>query len=196
MKITDDKIRIIKTLKPPHDKKSLQKILGLFQFFRNFVPLFAKSTYHMRNLLKKSNLFSWTPECQLEFENMIAKLITAPILQGISVNKDMYFYTDASYFGIGFSAWQPSDQDPNVLRVVGYGGNALSENQKSWSVMQIELYAIYLCLRQYETYCRHRLIHIFSDNLSLCYLRGMAMGSPREKRLASYIMGFNLHFTH
>jgi hypothetical protein len=127
---------------------------------------------------------------------MILKLTTAPILQGLSVNKDFFIYSDSSYFGTGFAVFQPSDDDPNILRVVGYGGNALTDAHRQWSVLQIELLGIYLSLRQYEIYCRHRLIHIFSDNLSLCYLRGMAMGSPREKRMASYIMGFRLHFSH
>jgi hypothetical protein len=36
----------------------------------------------------------------------------------------------------------------------------------------------------------------FSDNISLVYLKGRAMGSPREKRMASFLMGFRLNFRH
>ena len=119
-------------------------MIGLFQFFRQFVPVISKSTYHMRNLLKKSNAWSWSKECQIKFDNIILKLTTAPVLQGLSVNKDFYIYSKSSYFGTGFTVFQPSDDDPNILRVHGYGGNASTEAHRQWSVLWIELCGIYL----------------------------------------------------
>jgi hypothetical protein len=196
LKITDDKVKIIKALKPPHDKKSLQKIFGIWNFFRNFCPKFSQSTFHMRKLLKKDAKFDWSSQCQAEFESIVQKLSNAPILQPLSVNKDFFIYTDSSYFGTAFAAFQPQDENPNQLHVVGYGGQALTEAHKSWSVLQIELLAVYHALKTYENYCRHRTVHIFSDNISLVYLKGMAMGSPREKRMATYLMGFRLNFHH
>jgi hypothetical protein len=86
--------------------------------------------------------------------------------------------------------------DPMKLRVVGYGGSALTESHRSWSVLQIELMAVYMSLKAYEPYCRHRTIHIYSDNISLVYLRGFNMGTPREKRMASYVMRFRLQLHH
>jgi hypothetical protein len=196
LKITDDKIKILRSLKPPKDKKSLQKTFGVFNFMRQYCPLFAKSTYNMRRLLKDGVPFVWSSECQVEFDNMIFKLTNAPVLQPLNVNADFHMYTDASYFGTGFAVFQPSGDDPMKLRVVGYGGNALTESHRSWSVMQIELMAVYMSLKAYEPYCRHRTIHIYSDNISLVYLRGVSLGTPREKRMASYIMGFRLQFHH
>jgi Reverse transcriptase (RNA-dependent DNA polymerase) len=73
LRITDDKIKILKELKVPHNQKPLQKIISLFQFFRHHVLLFSKSTYHMRNLLKKAIAWSWSIECQIEFDYMISK---------------------------------------------------------------------------------------------------------------------------
>jgi hypothetical protein len=196
LKITDDKVKIINALKPPHDRKSLQKILGIWNFFRHFCPLFSKSTYHMRQLLKKDIKFEWTKECQAEFDNIIDKLTHAPILQPLSINKDFYLYCDSSYFGTGYACFQPSDDNPEIIRPVGYGGQALTPRHKSWSVLQIELLAVYHALKTYEPYCRHRTIHILSDNLSLVYLNGLSFGSPREKRMATYLLSFRLQFHH
>ena len=196
LKITEDKVKIIKALKPPHDKKSLQKIFGIWNFFRNFCPNFSQSTFHMRQLLKKDAKFDWTSQCQTEFENIIQRLSHAPILQPLSVNKDFFIYTDSSYFGTAFATFQPSDENPDRLHPVGYGGQALTPAHRSWSVLQIELLAVYHALKTYEPYCRHRTITCFSDNLSLVYLKGMAVGSPREKRMASFLMGFRLKFYH
>ena len=63
-------------------------------------------------------------------------------------------------------------------------------------MLQIELLAVYHALKNYEHYCRHRVVHIFCDNISLVYLKGMAAGSPREQRLASFLMNFRLIFHH
>jgi RNase H-like domain found in reverse transcriptase len=123
-------------------------------------------------------------------------LTQVPILQPLSINKDLYLYTDSSYFGTAFAAFQPSDDNPDRLHVVSYGGQSLTPSHRSWSVLQIELLAVYYALKTFEHYCRHRIINIFSDNISLDYLKGMAMGSPREKRIAIFLMGFRLNFHH
>jgi hypothetical protein len=67
LKITDDKVKIIIALKQPHDRKSLQKVLGIWNFFRYFCPSFSRLAHHMRQLLKKDIKFEWTTDCQAEF---------------------------------------------------------------------------------------------------------------------------------
>jgi hypothetical protein len=109
LKITDDKIKILKSLKPPHDRKSLQKVFGIWNFLRQHVPLFAKSTFHMRQLLKKDAKFKWTHEHQVEFDDMIKKLTSAPVLQALDVNKDYFLFTDSSLLGNGLATFQPSN---------------------------------------------------------------------------------------
>jgi hypothetical protein len=83
LKITDDKIKILKSLKPPHDRKSLEKVFGIWNFLRQHVPLFTKSTFHMRQLLTKDAKFQWTREHQVEFDDMIKKPTSAPVLQAL-----------------------------------------------------------------------------------------------------------------
>ena len=128
---------------------------------------------------------------------MIKKLTSAPVLQALDVNKDYFLFCDASLFGTGFAMFQASNENPeHELRVIGYGAQALNPSQKSWTILQLEMLAVYHALRVYEPYCRHRQVTVFSDNISLVYLKGLAMGSPREKRMASFLMGFQLNFRH
>jgi hypothetical protein len=60
----------------------------------------------------------------------------------------------------------------------------------------VELPAVYRTLKTIEHYCTHRTINIFSDNISLFYFKRIAMGSPREKCMATFLMGFRLNFCH
>jgi hypothetical protein len=98
LKMTEDKIKILKSLKPPHDRKFLQKAFGIWNFLRQHVPLFAKSTFHMRELLKKDAKIQWTHEQQVEFDDMMKKLTSAPVLQALDVKRTISYSTIPAYF--------------------------------------------------------------------------------------------------
>jgi hypothetical protein len=77
----------------------------------------------MRQLLKKDAKFEWTHEHQVEFDDMIKKLTSAPVLQPV----DYFLFTDSSLLGNGFAMYQPSNENPQrELRVIGYGAQALT----------------------------------------------------------------------
>ena len=94
---------------PPKDKKGLQRLLGIWNFFKNFCPQYSKATFNMRQLLKKDTKFVWTAQCQTEFDDIIHKLTNPPILQPLQVDRDFCVYSDASYAGTAFAVFQPSD---------------------------------------------------------------------------------------
>jgi len=51
------KIKVIKSICPPTSHKSLQRLLGLFNFWRKFIRDFAQRTVNKRQLLKKDTDF-------------------------------------------------------------------------------------------------------------------------------------------
>jgi len=57
IKISRRKLTAIEKIAPPKNRKSLQRILGLINFWRKFVPQFSQNTYHMRKLLAKDVAF-------------------------------------------------------------------------------------------------------------------------------------------
>ena len=135
LKITDDKVKLIQAMKAPSDKKSSQRFLGLAQFFSGLRAWLQSEDSFLRLNLKRDAKYNWTDKYQAEFDNIIHLLTNAPCLQPVSVNKDIY--TDSSYAGTGYAVFQPSDDDPDKLRVVGYGGHALTSSHRSWSVLQM-----------------------------------------------------------
>ena len=42
------RIRIIEKLSPPSNRKGLQRLLGLFVYWRRYIKQFSSHTYHMR----------------------------------------------------------------------------------------------------------------------------------------------------
>ena len=57
VRISDSKITAIRAIGKPTSKKSLQRILGLLNFFRRYVANFSSKTQHMRELLAQERGF-------------------------------------------------------------------------------------------------------------------------------------------
>ncbi|KAF0739490.1 Uncharacterized protein FWK35_00028159 [Aphis craccivora] len=56
----EERIKVIKQLQIPHNKKELQQILGVVNFLRQFLPNLSEIIGPMRELLKKEVLWNWT----------------------------------------------------------------------------------------------------------------------------------------
>ena len=81
------KLAAIEKIAPPKNRKSLQRILGLINFWRKFVPQFSQNTYHMRKLLAKDVAFVWSSQCEKELQYLKTCLTSDPILQPINTQK-------------------------------------------------------------------------------------------------------------
>ena len=190
IKISPSKIKVIKTLQAPTNRKSLQRLLGLLQFFRKHIPNFSKQTFNMRKLLKQGTKFEWTTECNNELTQLKEALITNPILQPIREDRPIYLYIDGSTSGVGSAIVQYDDAGkPNVCSYLSY---ATTEAQQKWSPYELEFLALGLSLRAYETLFLQNEINVFTDN---CIVLNIAKYKPlknREKRLITYISQFRL----
>jgi len=70
IKISEKKVAAIRAIQTPKSRKSLQRLLGLLNFFRRYVGNFSQKTQHMRSLLPKDTTFIWTQECSDELESL------------------------------------------------------------------------------------------------------------------------------
>lgn len=80
MTMSKRKTEAIRKPLPPTNVKELQQVLGLFQYYRVFIPNFAHIARPMTKLLSKKLPFTWTRECQRAFEFPKDALCSYPIL--------------------------------------------------------------------------------------------------------------------
>ena len=132
IRMSPRKIEAIKAICQPTSRKSLQRALGLFNFWRKFIRDFAQQTVNMRQLLTKDAEFKWNALCQEELEYLKQCLINEPILQPINPNKDLVINTDASCTG-GYSYVLMQFGDDNELHVVCYGAQAVTMAQSRYT---------------------------------------------------------------
>jgi hypothetical protein len=79
----------------------IRSFLRLAGYYRRFIENFSKIAKPMTNLLKKTNEFEWTPECEHSFQTLKHKLTTTPVLALPDIQKDFVVYCDASRQGLG-----------------------------------------------------------------------------------------------
>jgi hypothetical protein len=61
------KIEAVKEWEQPRNLTDIRSFLRLAGYYRRFIENFSKIAKPMTNLLKKTNEFEWTPECELNF---------------------------------------------------------------------------------------------------------------------------------
>jgi len=94
--ISEKHVESISKIQVWKNLKALQRVLGMFNYWKKYVKDYSKNTYHMCQLLKKDAEFEWTPECQKELEYLKDCLTSDPILKLIDLNRDLVISCDAS----------------------------------------------------------------------------------------------------
>ena len=95
MHISEKRIEAIGKITEPKNVKGFQRLLGMFNYWKNAFR-HSKNTYNVRQLLRKDVPFVWSPECEAELTFLKQCLTTNPILKPIDPNRDLVICTDAS----------------------------------------------------------------------------------------------------
>lgn len=76
---SDHHVKTIKNYLIPQNVKQVQQCIGLFSFFRRFVPNFSTIAKPLTILLKTKAPFVFDNNCKKAFETLRDKLIEAPV---------------------------------------------------------------------------------------------------------------------
>jgi hypothetical protein len=103
------KVAVILNMPPPTRAKKLCSTLGHTGYYHKFIRRYENITTPLENLLKKSEMFQWTPECDKAFDILKEKLSTTPILIFTNWEKEFHVHVDASGISLGAILAQPRD---------------------------------------------------------------------------------------
>ena len=99
--VNPKKVSAIVNWEPPQNVKQLRGFLGLASYCRRFVENFSKIAKPLSNLLQKHVKYVWTSECDIAFNTLKEKLVTAPVLTPPDESKPFEVFCDASLQGLG-----------------------------------------------------------------------------------------------
>jgi len=177
--ISPTKTDAIKRIASQSSRKETGNVFPEVQYFRKYIPRFSRKVANMRSLLKQNQRFIWTPECQRELDHLKQILLQSPILQPIRNDRPNYLYIDAAISGVGGAVLQFGDDgSPHISCYISY---ATSDTQKRWAPYQLELLALGLCLKQYETIFLQSDLTVFTDNAVVASIQTYKPVNNREK---------------
>jgi hypothetical protein len=111
--LTLDKLAV----KPIKTVKQLQALLGMLNFWRNFIKNFALRSANLRRLTQKGVVFNFDKKCKDEQLDLINALRHAPTLQPVNPNKCLWLLVDSSKDGVGFAICQSQADDEDEKQV-------------------------------------------------------------------------------
>ena len=117
----------------------------------------------MTKLLKKDKKFQWTEECERSFNELKARLTSAPVLTFPDIYRSFDVYCDASRKGIGCVLKQDG-------KVVAYASRQLRPHEGNYPTHDLELAAVVYALKIWRHYLIGKRCQIFTGHKSLKYI--------------------------
>ncbi|XP_052190528.1 uncharacterized mitochondrial protein AtMg00860-like [Diospyros lotus] len=99
--IDPTKIKAVQNWQAPKTIREIQSFLGLAGYYRRFVEGFSKISAPLTRLIQKEVKFEWDEKCEQGFQELKARLTTAPILAMPTELGKYVVYGDASVIGLG-----------------------------------------------------------------------------------------------
>ncbi|ROT83192.1 transposon Ty3-G gap-Pol polyprotein [Penaeus vannamei] len=197
---TQEKVTAIRKFPKPATEKQLRKFLGMFNFYRRFVPKCAQLLKPLHALIipnraSRNTKTKWTPPTNEAFEACKETLASANLLNHLLPEAPLNIVVDTSDTAIGAvlqqcqgKQWQP----------LAFFSQTLSPRQSRYSAFRRELLAAYSVVRHFQAYLEAKEFHILTDYkpLTFAQLSRTRRQSPREERHLDYISQFTTDIRH
>jgi len=184
-------VRIFLTHKP----EKLKGALGMFQFYKKFIPNYSTILIPLNRLLLQKATFRWTEVEQEAFDCLRDKLKNAPFMQYPNDTGVFTLETDASTKSIGYILYQSRPND--VDGIVACGGRSLRGTKFNYTVTELEMLSIIDALNKYRHFLLGRHFIIKSDHISLRFINSLKDSSTgRLFRWSLSIQGFDFELIY
>ena len=178
MKPDEDKVKAIREMPVPQDKKAVQRFLGMVNYVGKFIPSLSEETAALRQLTLNEVEWHWSYEQSAAF-NKLKKLITSdPVLRIFDPKLPVVVSVDSSQNGMGAVLEQNGHP-------IEYSSKALTPTQERYAQIEKELLAIVFGLERFHQYVYGTEITVNTDHKPLEAIAKKALykAPPRIQRL-------------
>ena len=189
------RVDAVREFPTPDSKISLQRFLGMINYYHRFVPQLANKLHPLHEATKvKGQAITWTPQCQSAFEAAKSALASATLLHHPCSASPTNVTVDASDKAVG---GQLEQQHNGVWRPVAFFSRKLTTAEQKYSAFDRELLSVYLAVKHFRHFLEGRAFTIFTDHKPLTFaFASAAERSPRQTRHMSFISEFTTDVRH
>lgn len=189
------RVEAIKNFPVPDSKLSLQRFLGMINYYHRFLQKLAEKLYPLYEATKgKGQVISWTPQCQTAFEAAKSALASATLLHHPHSTAPTSLIVDASDKAVG---GQLEQEFNGVWCPIAFFSRKLSTAEQKYSAFDRELLSVYLAIKHFRHFLEGRPFTVFTDHKPLTFaFASAAERSPRQTRHLSFIAEFTTDVRH
>ena len=173
------KLKAIMEMPRPTDVSGIRRVIGMFSYYRKFVPNFAMIADPLIQLTKKNAVFTWTSEHETAFRTLISELAKNATLAHFNHHDPIMLKTDASRKGIAGLLLQ---KQMGEWKIVQCCSRRLSASELNYGITDLEGLAVIHSLHKFRPYLLGKHFQIIVDHCALCALNKKMPTSPRLKR--------------
>ncbi|XP_059061528.1 uncharacterized protein K02A2.6-like [Achroia grisella] len=145
MHVDNNKLKAIKDMPKPQDRKSLERFLGMINYLSKFIPNYSQVAPPLRQLLKKDTVWQWDSIHDAAVQRLKELVCGAPVLALYSLTEPVVLSVDASSCALGAVLLQGG-------RPVEFASSTLTETQSRYAQIEKELLAIVYALERFHQY--------------------------------------------
>ena len=187
--LTDHSKDTIREWTVPDSTKSLQRLLGMANFNRDYIRDYAVVTEPLYKVLRARKFF-WNSPQQEAFENLKKLLVSPAILAIPSPGRQFILDTDSSDYASGAVLLQ-KDQEGKE-RVIAYGSFSLTRAQRRYCTTKKELLAIVRFCHHWRHYILGVEVICRSDHKALSWLTNFRNIQGQLARWLEELSRYNL----
>ena len=180
LKPNPEKVKAVKSFKPPANQDDLRAFLGLVNYYRSFIPHMAERQHPLNKLLGKGTKYNWSPQCQEAFEYLRDALSDDCLRFYPDMNQGFLLHTDASDYAIGGVLVQV-DPETGLERPVEYFSRSLTASEYNYSVFEKECLAIVASIKRWKTFLVNPFV-IHTDHKALQAVLALKEPNQRVRR--------------
>ncbi len=168
IRIDPHKHDIVDNLKLPTTGKEVESMLGLFNYFRKFLPNYASISAPWESVRKEDAIVA-TEKLKTSFEMLKHGIKNAGYIKHPDFQKEFFVATDASYDGLGAVLFQRPDPKGEIC-IIECASRALSQAEKNYSATKLELAGVIFSLTKFRQFLLLKKFTLFTDHSALLAL--------------------------
>ncbi|TBU05616.1 reverse transcriptase, partial [Hamiltosporidium magnivora] len=139
-------------------KRDVQKLLGVLNWYRKFIPNLSRRIIKLTDLLKKDKTrFSLNEELRNEINEIKKSIGNNHRLHFPDYNKKFRLETDASDLGMGSVLMQDD-------KIIGYFSRKFKKTELNYTIVEKEYLAILMSMIHFKTIIQGTYVEIFTDS--------------------------------
>lgn len=174
------KIEAVKNYPIPQNKDDIKRFIAFCNYYRRFIPNFAKISVPLTKLLCKRVEFVWNSETENAFHELRNTLISHPILRHPDFTKEFIVHVDASQFACGAVLSQTFE---NGDQPIMYISKTFKKGELNKPIIEKELLAIHFAITTLRPYLYGIHFTVKTDHKPLIYMYNLKNPASKLTRI-------------